>query len=175
MKKYNITFILIGVILLTSIVVVYSLYKDSLIFAPDIFITELLKFIGLTITWTIIVKYYNKYEKEVRKNKISNYLIIHNIARLKIKLEKGIVKDELNNNIKSLINNIDLIIKINEFEPKELDQVLNIRNNLLDEKFQEAIADIEFLIENNKNYIENKSYNLIINELNNLNYVFRNK
>jgi hypothetical protein len=169
---YFIAFIILSIILLS--LKVYLDYKDILIFAPHIFFTELIKFVSLSIIWTVIIKYYDKSKSINRKKNHINILLISNLINLQNSLSNGLKSNELSIGISLILNNINSLKLLHSFSGPELSSLTLFETNFRSPEFQESIRDIEFHVEKNLNYSAIDSCHKISNELKNLNHVFGN-
>ena len=64
MKTFHLILLVLSIIILGSITYVYVKYGEILVFSPNIFMTELLKFFLITVVWTLIIGLYNKHISE---------------------------------------------------------------------------------------------------------------
>lgn len=174
-KSYIIIFGLLTIILAT-IILVYFAYRDYLVFSPDIFMTELLKFFLMTIIWTIIIDLYGNYNTEKKKKTLINNLLLSYIVILLDKMKNKLDHNELTQTIAIILNNITTIKIIQDFYVDELKLISSFEAKLKSNELKNDIQNIEFLIQNNRNYSYlNDSYTRLYNELTQFYYVLGNK
>jgi hypothetical protein len=175
MRKFYLIFISIIVVMVIASLFVYIKYEDYIVFAPHIFLTEVFKFISLTVIWAIIVQLFNKYNNEKKKRNHVNILVLYNIKVIQTKIEKGLNPKELTLGINLILNNISTIKLLYDFSAKELNHLSTFENDLKSSDLQDSISNIEYLLENKLTYLNTEPCNNLINTLNQLNYVFGNK
>lgn len=175
MKKYYITFTIISLTIVLSTLFVSIKYKNDLQFAPEIFVTEIIKFVSLTVAWTIIFNYYNKFDRQRKKKKLIEYLITSNVTSIQHRMTTSLQMHELTMSINNIANNLILIRVLNEFSPQELNEIVKLENSLFENIFKKHISDIEFLVEKKLEYHNTEAYTIITNKLKELLYVFRNQ
>jgi hypothetical protein len=175
MRQFYILLSIIAIFLIAFNGFIYFHFKDEMVFAPHVYFTELFKFISVTIVWTIILKYFEKSSKSDRIQRQIDMLILVPVSQLQKRLYDGLESQELTNNIRLILSNVNTIKLINSLSNKELSQIISFENVLLTTEFRNHINNIEFHIENNLSYSTLDSYNRILHELNNIGHVFGNK
>lgn len=174
-KKILILIVIFTAILSTILVYVYLVYRSSIQFAPAIFFTELIKFFVATVTWTVLIKYFEKVKQKQRNSRIINGLLFH---------LNELINEINNNNLKHMYLTNKLYLIINNIGYLRISAVLNesesialsiFETAMTSSKIQEEITNIEYHIEKEYKYNQSSSIETIIDTLNNLYYVFGNK
>jgi len=173
-KVYKISLVAL-VIFFMICLFVYAKYSDELVFAPEVFFTEILKFIPLTILWTILLGVFNKYNNESKKQKYINILLIRVLNKIQNTTYTKINYNQFSIDLNILNNNIETIMLIQELSPNEINQLNSYLRKMTSLQYKEFVNDVEFKAEQEKNYKKIDSYEQILNELKLIDDVFRIK
>ncbi|MDR0602858.1 MAG: hypothetical protein LBG80_00975 [Bacteroidales bacterium] len=165
MKSFRIIILFLSIIGLIIVGLIYLKYRKEIVFSPNVFFTELLKFLAFTIFWTILLELYRKSGSEKKNRSLKELLLISKSKELLIKLNtNSLSENELSLGVALIINNISLIRSYPGIAPVLLKQLSDFENRIKEKDFIDAIRYIEFDVKNKNSY--NRTHlNLIINEI----------